>query len=811
MKKKKPEILAPAGSVESLRAAVSAGCDAIYIGGSRFGARAYADNPAENEMIQAIEYCHLHGVKLYMTVNTLLKDCEMTGLYDYLRPYYEAGLDAVIVQDMGVLRMIHLWFPDLEIHASTQMNLTTGRGISLLKQYGVTRVVPARELTLSELEQMRKDTDMELEVFVHGALCYCYSGQCLLSSMQGGRSGNRGRCAQPCRMLYRHKGRPGYLLSPKELCNLPYVGELIEAGIDSFKIEGRMKRPEYTAFVTSLFRKYVDLYHKLGRQGYDGWQQKHQTEWQEDLRSLAELYNRNGFTQGYLEGKAGVFQGERPETKQMLSDKRPRHGGVLVGEVVSVDRHTAVFRLEKSIAPQDILEFRDYNQRTIYEYTVGEGAEEGMTVRARYQKGCHIQVGDLVYRTRHQVLLTQIRKKYLESEPRLPVDAMFTAVAGKRCQLTVWREDCSVTVEGEVTAAAQKRPALEEAVRKSIGQTGDSIFFFSSLDIALQGEVFLPVGELKKLRREALQQLQENLLNRYRRIAPIQSLHGQKKQMRQEEQGKIEKMRSLSVVSVMTWEQLEAVLEAPQASEIILRMDQIEDDRLAEGIQRIQATGRRAILGLPMLFRQTIWDFYQKQYERCQGVFAKAKPDGYLVHNIESFGFLREVLQVRADRIMTDANLYVMNEEAFHWWREQGVKCMTAPYELTGREWKALSYRESLQVMVYGHLPLMVSAQCVACNTSHCAVKPQERSRQIWLEDERRRKFISVNYCKYCYNMIYQGVPMTILDQKEYLAASGFAGCRYEFTVESGKKVLQILRGELPTEIERGHFELGIE
>ena len=200
---KKPEILSPAGSIESVRAAVNAGCDAIYIGGSRFGARAYADNPQGDQMAEVIRYCHRYGVKVYMTVNTLLKEHELQqDLYDYIRPYYLEGLDAVIVQDVGVMNYLHRYFPDLEIHASTQMTLTMGESTELLEPYGVTRIVPARELTLQELAQMRQSTGLEIEVFVHGALCYCYSGQCLFSSMLGGRSGNRGRCAQPCRQRY---------------------------------------------------------------------------------------------------------------------------------------------------------------------------------------------------------------------------------------------------------------------------------------------------------------------------------------------------------------------------------------------------------------------------------------------------------------------------------------------------------------------------------------------------------------------------------------------------------------------------------
>ncbi|MBR1743623.1 MAG: U32 family peptidase, partial [Lachnospiraceae bacterium] len=235
MDMRKPEILAPAGSMQALRAVIAAGCDAVYMGGSRFGARAYADNPEGEEMVRAIQYCHLHGVKLYLTVNTLLKEGEISELYDFLLPYYEAGVDAVLVQDMGVLSALHQWFPDLKLHASTQMTITQGRTAEFLKDFGITGIVPARELSLSELRKMRQETDTEIEVFVHGALCYCYSGGCLFSSMQGGRSGNRGRCAQPCRQRYRMEGtgKEGYFLSPKELCALSHLDELVRLGVDS--------------------------------------------------------------------------------------------------------------------------------------------------------------------------------------------------------------------------------------------------------------------------------------------------------------------------------------------------------------------------------------------------------------------------------------------------------------------------------------------------------------------------------------------------------------------------------------------------
>ncbi len=307
MTNRQVEILAPAGSMESLRAAVSAGADAVYMGGSRFGARAYADNPGEEQLLQAIDYVHLHGRKLYMTVNTLLKDEEMAELYDYLLPYYERGLDAIIVQDTGVFDFVRKYFPEIPIHVSTQMTVTNALGAEFFKAQGAERIVPARELSLSEIRQMKERTGMEIECFVHGALCYCYSGQCLMSSMIGGRSGNRGQCAQPCRLPYETGGKkPQDIMSLKDLCTIEMLPELLEAGIDSFKIEGRMKQPDYVYTVVRMYRKYADLYLKYGKGAYKVSQ--------EDIQTLQSVYRRRGYSKGYYTQHNG---------KEMISLKRP--------------------------------------------------------------------------------------------------------------------------------------------------------------------------------------------------------------------------------------------------------------------------------------------------------------------------------------------------------------------------------------------------------------------------------------------------------------------------------------------------------
>ena len=309
------EVLAPAGSFDTMKAAYKAGADAVYMGGPMFGARAYADNADAGQMLSAIDYAHLHGRKLYMTVNTLLKDRELNELYAYLLPYYKAGLDGVIVQDIGAVKFIGEYFPEMPVHASTQMTITNTLGADFLKRYGITRVVPARELSLKEIRDMKKQTGLEMECFVHGALCYCYSGQCLLSSMIGGRSGNRGQCAQPCRLPYQTEGKkPADLMSLKDLCTIDILPELIDAGIDSFKIEGRMKQPEYVYTVVKMYRKYADQYLKLQKEG-KGKSSYHVSE--ADKRELLATYQRRGYCEGYYYQHNG---------KDMVSLKRPKNG-----------------------------------------------------------------------------------------------------------------------------------------------------------------------------------------------------------------------------------------------------------------------------------------------------------------------------------------------------------------------------------------------------------------------------------------------------------------------------------------------------
>ena len=367
----KVELLSPAGNYETMVGAFNAGADAVYLGGSKFGARAYADNFDRDQVLDAISYAHINGKKIYMTVNTLVKEREFGELYDFMVPFAQKKLDGVIVQDYGVMRFIRQEFPGIELHASTQQTVTGVYGAKLLKELGCCRVVPARELSLEEMKRIRTEADIEVEAFIHGAMCYCYSGVCLFSSMVGGRSGNRGRCAQPCRLPYRllgdRSGREQYPLSLKDMCTVDMIPELIEAGIDSFKIEGRMKKPEYSAGVTSLYRKYIDLYYKEP-------DKKHEIS-REDMEILKSLYLRTGISQGYYHKHNG---------KDMVTLDSPAYNGTSERVLEQVKEKYLGHELKTkcdidcrlTLGEEAVISMTAYlGDRTIYESVTGKVVE----------------------------------------------------------------------------------------------------------------------------------------------------------------------------------------------------------------------------------------------------------------------------------------------------------------------------------------------------------------------------------------------------------------------------------------------------
>ena len=478
------ELLSPAGNREALVAAVQNGADAVYLGYTAFGARSYAGNFDGEGLAEAVRYCHERGRRVYVTVNTLVKDAEMDDAADVLEMLLNCGADAAIVQDLGLAALCRERFPELSLHASTQMTIHNAQGVRLLREMGFTRVVPARECPLSEVRAIAAE-GLETEVFVHGALCVSVSGQCLFSSMVGGRSGNRGKCAQPCRMRYRQAdGTDGYLLSTRDLMLLSRLGELRDAGVLSLKIEGRMKRPEYVAVVTAAYRRALDRAMRGEPCAPDA-----QTE-----RELLQIFNRGGFTEGYLTGRTN---------EALMSWKRPNHWGVPIGTVTRMRAELADVRLTEALHDGDGLAIRGAQEReTVYSGPCRSAGSEA-TVRVA-DGGFMPRAGDEVFRLTDALQMEKARESYARETTRIPFDARLTARVGERPTLVVTDGAHEAAAQGEEAVSAAKSRALDEAgARRQIEKTGDTPYALRKLTLLGEG-AFLPASALNALRRDAL-------------------------------------------------------------------------------------------------------------------------------------------------------------------------------------------------------------------------------------------------------------------------------------------------------------------
>lgn len=731
------EILAPAGSYESMVAAINAGADAVYMGGSRFGARAYADNPEEEQWLNAIDYAHLHGVKLYMTVNTLAKEEELGELESYLMPYYRHGLDAVIVQDMGVFTWIRERFPDLPVHASTQMTITGYHGARILKELGATRVVTARELSLEEIGRIHREVDIEIESFVHGALCYCYSGQCLLSSFIGGRSGNRGRCAQPCRLPYDvqkngkniNKKDERYILSLKDLCTLDLIPDLIEAGVCSLKIEGRMKSPRYTAGVVSIYRKYVDLYLNQGRSGFyvDP----------KDKAALLDLFDRGGFTDGY---------------------------------------------------------YRQHN---------------GSGMVAKTEKPA--------FRAANQALFDYLDDKYVNKSRQEPISGALEIREGQAAVLNLWCEHkglsdgmVSATVTGEIVQAAQNQPLSKERIEKQIRKTGNSPFFFGDLEIQTEGACFLPMQALNELRRTGMEAVEQAITGSYRR-AESREVKGAMSVGNKEMQT-VDHISASFYVSLERPDTVAAALTVPEVSEIYIDAAGFLAESWKSAVDQCHQAEKKCLLLMPYIFRQEAERYFT-------GHLAKLKEagfDGIVIRSLEETGFLQQY-DIELPMIF-DYTMYSMNRLADRYFQSAGAIRRTLPVELNSRELEPLG-GSGKELIVYGYLPAMVSAQCILKNTEGCRNQPQ----LLFLKDRKGKTLPVMNHCAFCYNTIYNTAPVSLLGLEEKVKRLNPEGLRLQFTIETSGEVQALIRAYIdsfrygrevvnPTrDYTRGHFKRGIE
>ncbi len=733
------EILAPAGSLDSLYAALRMGADAVYTGTSRFGARAFADNPNVDELAEAVTYAHLRQKKIYLTVNTLLNDGELEQeLFPLIAPLYEAGLDACIVQDIGVLSFLHENFPDMELHASTQMTLLAADEAELYRDLGITRFVPARECTIEEIRQMRNQTDLEIEVFVHGSLCYCYSGQCLMSEVIGGRSGNRGMCAQPCRLPFDSPWGRGHLFSPKDLCTLPYIPELVEAGIDSFKIEGRMKKKEYSAYLASLYRYYVDLYQKEGADYYQSLLERQDSELWRDIRRCRDLYNRGGFCGGYL------FEAEK---KDIMYPAKNGHYGTLVGTVVRSEKGGAVFRAHEKLHYQDVLEFRMPDDTKAYEYTVKNEASAGELVTCKVQKGSTIFSGQQIYRTRNAALTDRVNEKLAQIDDRITLAGRFSGEIGKPVTLTVTGADACVTVTGSVLQRAKKRPVTETDIEERLNKMGNTLYRWETLEIRLADDAFLPLGEIGRLRREAIQQWEQSAV-----------CHRVGKEPEKFRRRKAVCYEGAAIVAVADERQLAAVLQT--SPEKVLLHVKLGDFSWKEWKRLPELIGERAVaLSFPAILRgEGYRRFLQVWSETC--LWEKMNISVVEINSHRSLLLAQKYIP-EAIRIAGD-HFYASNQRAIEVLQEFGI-------------------RPSVPAS-YGREAVMVTEGCLK-RTMGCCDRKKE---QIPVRSAGKDEFFVVNHCDSCYNTIYT--------KQVFEKEAGDFAVRLDFTGESPQEMRKVLK-----------------
>lgn len=499
------ELLAPAGNMEAFKAAVVAGADAIYIGGKLFGARNYASNFTIEEMEEAITYAHLYDRKVYVTVNTIIYEAEVPSFLSYIESLVKIHVDALIIQDLGMADLLHQMYPTLELHASTQMHIHNLEGVKMIEQLGFKRAVIAREVDIDTIKQIKKETSLALEVFGHGALCVCYSGQCYMSYTIGGRSGNRGTCAQCCRQPYKVKCQNKtyndgkYPLSMKDLNILPYISEFIEAGIDSIKIEGRMKRAEYVYMIVSLYRKAIDSYYQKGSFTLS----------LEDEKKLYKIFNRT-FTKGFL-----FHENE----KDIVHDYRPNHMGIVIGKVTQIMKNKIKILLKEDVSIGDGI--RILNEKEDYGMTIASMCVQNRNVSSAHAKqeielicNASISKNDLVIKTSDKKDLDEIHMQ-MKQQIKIPIMIKLQAYINKPLLLILEDGKNKVQVEGVIVEKAKASPISKETIEKQVTKLGDSPFIKKQVDIEAANSIFISIKEINSLRRKAVEELIRKRIWRY--------------------------------------------------------------------------------------------------------------------------------------------------------------------------------------------------------------------------------------------------------------------------------------------------------
>ena len=725
------ELLSPAGSRESFIAAIGAGADAVYVGGSRYGARAYAKNFTEEELLWAIDYAHLFGKKVYMTVNTLMKEQELYELPAFLEPYDSAGLDAVIVQDLGAVSVIRNCFPKLDVHASTQMAITSAEGVLLMEKLGIRQVVPARELSLAEIKTISERTNASIECFVHGAICYSYSGKCLFSSLIGGRSGNRGRCAQPCRLPYeavsgsRKQNQEQYLLSLKDMCTIKMIPELIQAGITSFKIEGRMKRPEYVAGVTRIYRKYIDEFMERKED------QKYCVE-KNDYDELTKLYTRSGHSDGYYRKKNG---------RDMLTLQKPS------------------------------------------------------------------------YETDDDERFHELYDTYVDHMKKISAKAAITLKKNTPSCLELQSGAYSVKVYGDTVQEALSRPLDQESVLKQLNKTGNSDINLVQIRMDMDEDIFMPVKQLNELRRQGITALTKEMLRHYHRNTDPKLLNLETAKVFQGAEQEQDHNTMVLSAYVETIDTLKSLCKAEGIQRLYISSADITPTD--EAVAAAYHSGKEVYIALPVICRH----YDQKKIKTLMKLISQKEISGVSVQNYEWL-YLLQQYGYQGD-IVADYYLYTMNEAAKKQLRSFGCRHFTIPLELNEKEIRHMD-NSSSELLIYGYLPMMVTAQCLRNTLTGCTHIPEKN---LGLKDRYQKHLQVKNCCSECYNVIYNSVPLSLHSELTKIKKMDFHGLRLNFTGESAEEAARIAEwyteainrvspqvSELPfQDYTKGHFSRGVE
>lgn len=749
------ELLAPVGNKEALIAAVEAGADAVYLAGKSFGARAYASNFADEELADAVRFSHLRNVLVYVTVNTLVDDSELPELVRYLRYLYEISVDAIIVQDVGVAKVAKEVVPSLPIHASTQMTIHNLEGVKLLTELGFKRIVLAREVSLSDIQTICEKTDTEIETFVHGALCISYSGQCLMSSMIGGRSGNRGRCAQPCRLPYtliddnNNEVLAGsdvgeYLLSPKDLNTLGLIPEFIQAGVKSFKIEGRMKRPEYVAVVVDTYRRAIDSYlASPGNYEID----------QQDIKDLAQIFNRD-FTTAYLKGKQGHL---------MMSDRRPNNRGVRIGRVLQYDsrKKTVTIKLDEPLSQNDILDFWVKVGGRV-SATVSKIIVDGQeTTYAPARKevvlplSSPVKANDRVFKVFDAKLMDRARGFFEHNEKtRIAINAEVKVSAGRPMIISLTDADgynSKVSTEF-IAEPALKRPLTVDTITKQIDRLGNTMFKLANLTCEIEDPVMVPLSEINDARRRAIKELEEARLAKFRRpLLENDDLNiGFYSQVNT---SKVKKpAKPYLTVNVDTVEKAISCLE--NGADIIMfggdsyNHKATTDDDYKRVVALAREKEKEVILSTPRIIKEWQKDAVRRNLE----LFKELEPDAVSVLNIGTLELTRDLNL----KLHGDYSLNIYNSAAVEFCQGLGFNSITLSPELTLSQVERIVGRSELltECLVHGFMELMVTEYCTmgsylgGLHKGQCNQACQRG--QYMLKDRKGIKFplVTDQYCR---------------------------------------------------------------